>query len=97
MLYPAVYMRNGRLAVSILIQPEGWMLSLTSITTAIASGFNPHPARRLDAIFCSSVKLSKEYVSILIQPEGWMLSEALDAPCVAKIVSILIQPEGWML
>ena len=36
--------------------------------------FNPHPARRLDAIVYAQLTTSQTIkVSILIQPEGWML------------------------
>ncbi len=36
--------------VSILIQPEGWMLCVEVPQRPSDTGFNPHPARRLDAI-----------------------------------------------
>src|SRR5437667_314961 len=36
--------------VSILIQPEGWMLRAESLARGSGAGsFNPHPTRRLDA------------------------------------------------
>ena len=66
--------------VSILIQPEGWMLCISWLTRMVLctfqsssspkagcyvdrrcalfylTGFNPHPARRLDAIICNIIK-----------------------------------------
>ncbi len=36
-------------------------------------GFNPHPARRLDATVYTVKTGRPKTVSILIQPEGWML------------------------
>ena len=84
--------------VSILIQPEGWMLwrgglcrrepanMFQSSSSPKAGcyrcsvkfigyvpGFNPHPARRLDAMIVAHYKDGILGVSILIQPEGWML------------------------
>ena len=42
----------------------------------IPKGFNPHPARRLDAIWSKIHLRNCHQVSILIQPEGWMLYSA---------------------
>ena len=49
----------------------GCNLKILNIMVLISS-FNPHPARRLDAILLSSCMQGKDLVSILIQPEGWM-------------------------
>ena len=59
--------------------------------------FNPHPARRLDAIRGRRACRDLRCVSILIQPEGWMLSSYGEGVATSQVVSILIQPEGWML
>ncbi len=60
-------------------------------------GFNPHPARRLDATVYTVKTGRPKTVSILIQPEGWMLLCSLFHSNTFLTVSILIQPEGWML
>ena len=58
--------------VSILIQPEGWMQFQFLMEELLLNRFNPHPARRLDAIKIISEFVEWLTVSILIQPEGWM-------------------------
>ena len=67
--------RRSRLCqhVSILIQPEGWMLLEGWCKMIWYIRFNPHPARRLDAIRFHDGVRHHHHVSILIQPEGWML------------------------
>src|SRR5207249_3471253 len=85
--------------VSILIQPEGWMLRRRGTAPISArSSFNPHPTRRLDATRRHAGDNVVGPVSLLIQPEGWMLrAGAAGGARGAAGVSILIQPEGWML
>ncbi len=59
-------------------------------------GSNPHPARRLDAMFGIKTRVTKTGVPILIQPEDWMqLNPYLDLSILGE-VPILIQPEDWM-
>src|SRR5437667_44709 len=61
--------------VSILIQPEVWMLQIRIFReNQFRPCFNPHPTRRLDATEAAMDGPALALpVSILIQPEGWML------------------------
>ena len=70
--------------VSILIQPAGWMLWKTAWLRRTWTSFNPHPARRLDAISYSCVIGNSYNVSILIQPAGWMLWKEMQDYLKAK-------------
>ena len=61
------------------------------------SSFNPHPARRPDAISQVVLQDDVRAVSILIRPEGRMQSfHAIAVPVDHQLVSILIRPEGRM-
>ena len=70
--------QRGAGNVSILTQPEGWVpLSLWIHRQRGNVGFNPHPTRRLGAIWGRKSGIgSWYYVSILTQPEGWVPSMA---------------------
>ncbi len=61
-------------------------------------GFNPHPARRPDAMAADNlIELRAKLVSILTRPEGRMLSFVEDLQPPVGEVSILTRPEGRML
>ncbi len=59
--------------------------------------FNPHPARRPDAMAEAGRKLAEQVVSILTRPEGRMLFVQLGDFSLYDSVSILTRPEGRML
>ena len=83
-------------SVSILIQPEGWMLYYLIKLSSLYLLFHPHPARRLDAIRVVVGQPPHTKCFILIQPEGWILCSCT-IPSLKASCFILIQPEGWML
>ncbi len=89
----------GRQDVSILTRPEGRMLFKScGVASVMRRSFNPHPARRPDAIVTWLRPLPGGAVSILTRPEGRMLSRSSDRLETKKaIVSILTRPEGRML
>ena len=86
--------------VSILTQPEGWVpLSCIQVVYTGQGGFNPHPTRRLGAIF-----------SVVVVGSGSPFKAFQSSPnpkvgCHEPLVqhresgtgvSILTQPEGWV-
>ena len=82
--------------VSILIQPEGWMLRGKRRTRLIRSRFNPHPARRLDATHGAPRPYSIGMFQSSSSPKAGCYDIGGNT-IAAGLVSILIQPEGWML
>ena len=56
--------------VSILIQPEGWMLWASEIEEWLQSSFNPHPARRLDAMIIEAISASKDLFQSSSSPKA---------------------------
>ena len=60
--------------VSILTRPEGRMQYTKSGESSVTAGFNPHPARRPDAIVGNGKINAAHLVSILTRPEGRMQS-----------------------
>ena len=84
------------LRVSILIQPEGWMQYRSICGTKNRRSFNPHPARRLDAIKYPQPQLIP---ATSFNPHPARRLDAMYdqlANINGELVSILIQPEGWM-
>ena len=62
---------QGRVCVSILIQPLGWAQQGGLSYLDQSKGFNPHPTSWLGAT-SQSFQLSRVEVSILTQPIGWV-------------------------
>ncbi len=83
--------------VSILIQPEGWMLQLTCVQAQTTPLFQSSSSPKAGCYPLVMRVSGKHCVSILIQPEGWMLQGDHAGKTGWVYVSILIQPEGWML
>ena len=83
--------------VSILTRPEGRMQYVQRRgDQRLDQRFNPHPARRPDAMRDLPVDAVPHPVSILTRPEGRMqCPDHVDA-VLHEIVSILTRPEGRM-
>ena len=89
---------NRESKVSILTRPEGRMQFRPAMASHTGYGrFNPHPARRPDAIIVANLyRATGQPVSILTRPEGRMQSRILPPSVSLSHVSILTRPEGRM-
>src|SRR5262249_31148547 len=86
-------------SVSILTQPEGWvLLCLSRSRQGNVGTFQSSPNPKVGCYHeADHQRHNAPRVSILTQPEGWVLPQQqyCNPPC--HRVSILTQPEGWVL